>query len=113
MGHAPNPDTFQRHYLNRNVCADLWAVHRELEPQQQLVRQATSHGHSRSQRRPVELTSDQAAALKADPKMVKMTQALESHPRRSEERRALRLKIQALYGRLYKEKLDLVRNELD
>ncbi|KAI0153090.1 hypothetical protein GGR57DRAFT_155675 [Xylariaceae sp. FL1272] len=23
MDHAPNSDTFQKHYLNRNVCADL------------------------------------------------------------------------------------------
>ncbi|KAI1420208.1 hypothetical protein F5Y12DRAFT_773975, partial [Xylaria sp. FL1777] len=36
MGHAPNSDTFQRHYLNRMVCADLWAIHRDLEPQQEL-----------------------------------------------------------------------------
>lgn len=104
MGQAPNPSTFQRHYLNRNVCADLWAVHREL------VRQATSHGHSQSQFRPVELTPDQVAALNTGPKMM-MTETLESYPRRSEERRAFRLKIQALYNGLYKEKLDTVRKE--
>lgn len=28
MDHALNSDTFQKHYLNRNVCMDIWAIAR-------------------------------------------------------------------------------------
>lgn len=46
MDHAPNSDTFQKHYLNRNVVVDLWAIHKGHVPQQELLHQAASHGLS-------------------------------------------------------------------
>ncbi|KAI0435566.1 C2H2 finger domain protein [Xylaria telfairii] len=76
MDHTPGSDTFQTHYLNRNVCADLWAIHRDQEPQQELIVQATSHGHSRSSRRPIALTLEQSAALDNHPTLVRKTRAI-------------------------------------
>jgi hypothetical protein len=66
MDHAPNSDTFRRHYLNRHVCADLWAIHRDRNPQKALLRQATSHGGSRDSRRSFTLSGDQIKSIKKD-----------------------------------------------
>lgn len=65
MDHASNSDTFQKHYLNRNVCGDLWAIHRAQEPQNDLLKQATSHRSSRNSRRPIALTKEQSDAIRA------------------------------------------------
>lgn len=46
---------------------DLWALHRGLEPQQAVVRQAASFGVRRSAHRPLGLNDDEAKALKDDP----------------------------------------------
>lgn len=111
MGHAPNSDTFQRHYLNRNICADRWAIQRNIAPQQQLTQQATSHGHSRSSRRPINLTQEQAKELRKDSKMVNMTEGLEKLPLRSPARRDLRPQVNARYTKLYKEATERIRHE--
>jgi hypothetical protein len=34
LDHAPQSDTFQRHYLSRHVCVNLWATHLGKAPQQ-------------------------------------------------------------------------------
>lgn len=96
MDHAPNSDTFQKHYLCRNVCVDLWAINRGDEPQQELVEQATSHGHSRSSRRPAHLTQEQAASIHENPKMVQMKQKIQKLPHRSRERAELTRERNAL-----------------
>lgn len=70
LDHAPNSDTFQKHYLNRNVCVDLWVIHRGDEPQQALIEQATSHGHSRSDRQPANLTAEQSESLNSHPSIL-------------------------------------------
>lgn len=67
MDHAPNSDTFQRNHLNRNVTFDLWALHRGLEPQQAVVREAASFGYRQISDRPMTLTDEQNRALKDDP----------------------------------------------
>ncbi|KAI0448241.1 hypothetical protein F5B21DRAFT_523666 [Xylaria acuta] len=60
LDHAPNSDTFQKHYLSRNVCVDLWAVHMDRMPQQALLQEAISHGSSRSSCRPTYLTAERS-----------------------------------------------------
>lgn len=72
MDHAPNSDTFQKHYLNRNVCMDIWAIQRGVQLQQPLIERSTSHGHSQSARRPVSLTAAQSKALNDHPAMLKI-----------------------------------------
>ncbi|KND85610.1 hypothetical protein TOPH_09291, partial [Tolypocladium ophioglossoides CBS 100239] len=61
LDHA-NSNPFQKHYLGREVCADTWAILRGQKPQQALIRQACSTGHSISKRRPTDLTPEQAAS---------------------------------------------------
>lgn len=96
MDHAPNSDTFQKHYLNRNVCADLWAIHRDREPQQALVQQVNSYGHSKSMRRPANLTLEQSvAARKSDPTVIRLKKKLEQIPRRTGEHAVARRKLKA------------------
>ncbi|KAI0448454.1 C2H2 finger domain-containing protein [Xylaria acuta] len=102
MDHAPNFDTFQKHYLNRNVCADLWAMHRACEPQQTLVKIATSHGHSRSTRRPANLSPEQSAALNHYPNVVRLKQQLQRLHPDSPEYRLVCFKVQATKAYLRK-----------
>lgn len=112
LDHAPNSDTFQKHYLNRNVCADLWAVHRDLHPQQALISQATSHGGSRDSRRVFKLTDSQIEEVKQDRRYARLTQAIESHrDRTSAARKELTRQRKNLFARLKDNKLRKVREE--
>lgn len=113
MDHAPNSDTFQKHYLNRNVCADLWAIHRNQQPQHELVKQAVSHGSATDSRRPVDLTPEQAEAVKFDPQYQRLSQLLYSLPRGSEQRPEVVKRRKALLGRLRDEAIKKVREEWD
>lgn len=80
MDHAPNSTTFFHNYLNRNICADLWAIHRAENPQQALLQQATSHGGSRDSRRKFTLTKAQTDEIKENSRYVSMTEHLENSP---------------------------------
>ncbi|KAI1421246.1 C2H2 finger domain protein [Xylaria sp. FL1777] len=111
MDHTPNSDTFQKHYLNRNVCADLWAMHRACEPQQTLVEIATSHGHSRSTRRPANLSAEQSAALNHHPDVVRLKQQLQRLHPDSPKYRPVRLKIQATKAHLRRVEKSRMRKE--
>lgn len=111
MDHAPNSDTFQKHYLCRNVCVDLWAINRGDDPQRELVEQATSHGHSRSARRPVNLTAEQSASISTDPKILRLEERLRKLPPRSTERARLRKEVKALKASLFRSKKKEVRNK--
>ncbi|KAH8742955.1 hypothetical protein F5883DRAFT_623662 [Diaporthe sp. PMI_573] len=110
MDHAPGSDTFQKHYLNRNIHADLWAIHRDQQPQQELPHQAVSHGHSASNRRPTALTQAQVENLKLHPKFQFYTKQLRS-PRTPEKNNQIFLKRKSLLARLRKEELRKVRAE--
>lgn len=110
LDHAPDSDTFQKNYLNRNICADLWAIHRNLPPQQALIRQATSHGGSRDSRRVYKLSEEHLAEIKRNPEYLRMTSVLDSkvYGFRSEQRKALTRDRKTLYEKLKKQKLDEV-----
>lgn len=111
MDHAPNSDTFQKHYLSRHVCADLWAIHRAQQPAQELIKEAVSHGSSRSVRRPINLTQAQTAALKTNPQYVRLVQQVEAHPQGSTRRRELANRRKTLLARLRNQKMEQVRQE--
>ncbi|KAG6358153.1 hypothetical protein INS49_014037 [Diaporthe citri] len=102
---------FIKHYLNRNVCADLWAIHRDREPQQALLQQATSLGHSVSRRRPTDLTPEQAAELKKHPRYQRLDKEWKATPPKSERRKELGKKRKALWTRMRKSKLSKIREE--
>ncbi|KAI1345775.1 C2H2 finger domain protein [Xylaria sp. FL0043] len=113
MGHAPNSTTFQRHYLSRTIRADLWAIHQDLEPQQELIQRTASHGYLRSSRRPIELTDAQSAALKRDPKLVRMTKDRDACHRGTPERKKISHKIKARVAKLQRAEIARVRREWD
>lgn len=83
------------------MCVDLWAVHRGDTPQQALVEQAASHGHSRSSRRPANLTQQQSESLNLHPSIVRLTKQLHGLPVRSEEYREVRARIKSTKSRLF------------
>lgn len=111
LDHAPDSDTFQRHYLNRNICADLWATHRGLDPQSALIQQSTSHGGSRDSRRVFELKPHHIEEIKADRRYVKMIEKLEGTMVSSAERKELIRQKNNLFMKLKRKKLKTVMNE--
>lgn len=111
MEHAPNSSTFQRNYLCREVCADLWAVHRNTAPQQALIQQAASHGHSTDPRRPIALSKDDLADLKLDPAYTKLTRKMFEAPRGSAQRQSLSKQRHNLLSQLRNAKLKHIRQE--
>lgn len=113
LDHAPNSDTFQRHYLNRNVYVDLWAIHHDLNPQSSLIRQATSHGGSRDSRRIFKLSDQDIKIVKQDPRYISLSQQLkDSNLRlRSPQRKSLTRERKKLYKQLKAKKLkEVIRN---
>ncbi|KAJ8132542.1 hypothetical protein O1611_g1081 [Lasiodiplodia mahajangana] len=115
MDHAPSSDTFQKHYLNRNVAADLWAIHRNEQPQHALLQQATSHGYSKETRRPIDLTPAQRrAAIDENPEYQRLTQRQRSLPTGSQyaaERKAITLARANLRMKLRNKEIERVRSE--
>ncbi|CAJ2505605.1 Uu.00g129990.m01.CDS01 [Anthostomella pinea] len=77
LDHA-NSIPFQKHYLGRAVCADLWGILRGQKPQQALLKQSCSIGHSMSKRRPADLTPEQAASVNTDPDVRRLTKQLKN-----------------------------------
>jgi len=71
LDHA-NSNPFQRHYLGRQIAVDPYALIRGLEPQNALVEKSCSIGHSISKRRPVDLTTEQAASVNSHPGIKKL-----------------------------------------
>ncbi|KAJ2981518.1 hypothetical protein NUW58_g6667 [Xylaria curta] len=113
MDHAPQSDTFQKHYLNRNVVADLWAIYRNHQPQQALLEQATSYGYSKNSRRPVALTKAQMrAALEGSAKYYQLTARLASlgwGPKFRDQRREITLERDRLRKKLCNDEIKRVR----
>ncbi|CAJ2507922.1 Uu.00g091080.m01.CDS01 [Anthostomella pinea] len=73
-----NSTPFQKHYLSHAVCADLWEILCGQKPQQALLKQSCSVGHSMSQRRPVDLTPKQAVYVNTDPNVTRLTRQLKN-----------------------------------
>lgn len=103
MDHTAGSNTFEEHYINRNVCVDLWAVQRGLEAQEQIILGSTSHGYNRSSRRPIKLTKEQSASIRDDPKVKGMERKLKALPLSSAERTGVRRAIEARKAKLRRE----------
>lgn len=100
MDHAPNSTVFQTNYLSRHITADLWAIHRGSQPQQAIIEQATSHGHSKSARRPPGLTAEQSASLDKHPSIVKLKNDLRKLTVRTPKYRKQKARIHAAKSQL-------------
>lgn len=94
LDHASS-DPFRKHYLGREVTGDLWAVIRGQRQQQALLKQACSVGHSISKRRPVDLTSEQAASINFHPRILKLAAKLDKLECGSEDYQRLRLTLRS------------------
>ncbi|KPM43730.1 hypothetical protein AK830_g2836 [Neonectria ditissima] len=73
LGHKSS-NVFRDHYLSRVITVDTMAIVRQRKPQEALMRQATSIGHSQSKRRPIDLTSSQVAEVDNHPQIQKLLQ---------------------------------------
>ena len=102
---------FQRNYLGREICADTWAVVRGQKPQQALIRQACSVGHSMSKRRPFDLTVEQSASVNTDPLIVRLAKGLRRHRQGSKEYIEARRQLRNEKGRLKRQLKQKVREE--
>ncbi|KAK1837702.1 C2H2 finger domain-containing protein [Colletotrichum chrysophilum] len=110
MGHG-NSDPFQRHYLGRNISADLWGILRGQKPQQALMKQACSIGHSISRRRPIDLTPEQSASVATHPTIRTLTKAVQGLPRGSRQYTEAKQAIRNEKQRLRKELKQKIRDE--
>ncbi|CAJ2508763.1 Uu.00g137890.m01.CDS01 [Anthostomella pinea] len=77
LDHA-NSTPFQKHYLGRAVRADMWGILCGQKPQQALLKQSCSIGHSMSKRRPVDLTPEQAVSVNTDPNVRRLIRQLKN-----------------------------------
>ena len=111
MDHAPGSDTFQKHYLNRNVNADLWVIHRSLQPQTALINQMVSHGGSRNTRRPIKLTKEQLDSCKSEHQFVELTRQLARLKKGTEEYDTIRKRRKQVLAKSRNKKLASVRAE--
>ncbi|GKT52611.1 uncharacterized protein ColSpa_12792 [Colletotrichum spaethianum] len=75
LGHASS-EPFRHHYLGREIGADLWGIRRGQKPQQALIKQSDSVGHSISKRRLTDLTQEQSASIATHPTIRRLTMAL-------------------------------------
>ncbi|KAI3532108.1 C2H2 finger domain-containing protein [Colletotrichum abscissum] len=110
LGHG-NSDPFQRHYLGRNISADLWGVLRGQKPQQALIKQSCSIGHSISERRPTGLTSEQSASVVTHPTIRDLTRALRELPQGSQQHKEAKRMIRNEKQRLRRELKQKIRDE--
>ncbi|KAJ0329333.1 hypothetical protein COL922a_012866 [Colletotrichum nupharicola] len=110
MGHGSS-DPFQRHYLGRNISADLWGILRGQRPQQALMKQSCSIGHSMSKRRPIDLTPDQSASVATHPTIRELTRALRELPLGSKQYKEAKRAIRNEKQRLRRELKQKIRDE--
>ncbi|KAK7229589.1 hypothetical protein V2G26_001759 [Clonostachys chloroleuca] len=110
LDHA-NSVPFQRHYLGREVNADTWAILRGQKPQQALIKQACSVGHSISKRRPTDLTAEQVASINTHPLIRKLELELRRMKRGSNERAKALRKLRNEKLRLKRSLKQNIRNE--
>lgn len=110
LGHA-NSGPFQRHYLGREIAADTWAILRGQKPQQALMKQACSVGHSISKRRPTDLTPEQSASVNTDPIVRQLLRQLRELRQGSEAYKQTRLKLNSKKERLKRRLKEKVRAE--
>lgn len=104
-------NTYQKHYLTREIAADTWAIIRGQQPQKALIQQAGSVGHSISKRRPTELTPEQAASVSVDPVIRRLEQKLRGLRRGSEAYKETRKKVRSEKIRLKRKLKQKIRAE--
>lgn len=110
LDHA-NSVPFQKHYLGRIVRADPWAIIRRGKPQQALIDQACSIGHSVSKRRPTGLTAEQAASVATEPSVRRLTNQLRKLRPGSEQHKKTHRSLRSLKQKLKRELKHKIRDD--
>ncbi|EFY90641.1 hypothetical protein J3458_013381 [Metarhizium acridum] len=110
LDHA-NSVPFQKHYLGRIVRADPWAIIRREKPQQALIDQACSIGHSVSKRRPTGLTAEQTASVASDPHVRRLTIQLRKLRPGSEQHKKTHRALRSLKQKLKRELKQKIRDD--
>lgn len=110
LDHA-NSVPFQKHYLGRIVRADPWAIIRRKKPQNALIDQACSIGHSISKRRPIGLTAEQTAAIASDPHVRRLTIQTRKLRPGSEQHRKTHRALRSLKQKLKRELKQKIRDD--
>ncbi|OAQ57585.1 C2H2 finger domain-containing protein [Pochonia chlamydosporia 170] len=110
LDHA-NSVPFQKHYLGRIVRADPWAIVRREKPQQALIDQACSIGHSMSKRRPIGLTAEQTASVASDPHVRRFTIQLRKLRPGSERHKNTQRDLRSLKQKLKRELKQKIRDD--
>ncbi|KAF7557219.1 hypothetical protein G7046_g6080 [Stylonectria norvegica] len=72
-----NSYPFQKHYLGRDISADLWGILCGQTPQKALLKQARGIGHSISKRRPIYPTEEQMTSISTDPCVMGLARQLQ------------------------------------
>ncbi|KND86183.1 hypothetical protein TOPH_09202 [Tolypocladium ophioglossoides CBS 100239] len=103
LGHK-NSNVFRNHYLSRVVTVDTMAVVRQTKPQDALMRQATSIGHSKSKRRPVDLTSEQVTEVDGHPQIQKLLQRQRALRQETSRSAKDRMRLESITKRLQSER---------
>ena len=110
LDHA-NSVPFQKHYLGRIVRADPWAIIRRRKPQQALIDQSCSIGHSMSKRRPTGLTAEQAASVASDPRVRRLTTRMRKLLPGSEQHKKTHRELRSLKQKLKRELKQKIRDD--
>jgi hypothetical protein len=110
LDHA-NSTPFQKHYLGRIVRADPWAIIRREKPQQALIDQACSIGHSMSKRRPTGLTAEQTASVTSNPHVRRLTTQLRQLRPGSEQHKKTQRHLRSLKQKLKRELKQKIRDD--
>lgn len=110
MDHA-NSTPFRKNYLGRNIGVDLWGIIRGQRPQQAIIKQSCSIGHSVSKRRPVDLTPNQAASILTHPFIKRLSQKLRTLPQRSKEYKEAKRVLHNEKQRLRRELKQTIRDK--
>lgn len=80
-------DTFLKHYLDRNITADVLSIYRGLKPQKALMRLASSMSRSIDPRRPWKLTPAQSRSVNDLPHIMALSRRVERLKRRRDSAR--------------------------
>ncbi|EGC45157.1 conserved hypothetical protein [Histoplasma capsulatum var. duboisii H88] len=83
-------DTFLKHYLDRNITADVLSIYRGLKPQRALMRLASSMSRSIDPRRPWKLTPAQSKSVNDQPLIAALARRVERLRRRCNSARGTR-----------------------
>ncbi|OAQ58200.1 C2H2 finger domain-containing protein [Pochonia chlamydosporia 170] len=93
------------------VRAYSWAIIRRQKPQQALIDQACSIGHSMSKRRPTGLTAEQTASVASDHRVRRLTVQLRKSHRGSEQHKKTHRELRSLKQKLKRELKQKIRDD--